>query len=247
MTSAAVVAHGYTMRDLDRIAAAACTYDRSMASDATTRYDVAWSAIAEALCAAEEPPEWHELLTVGWRAIYAEVREMRHLFGQRDRDGTNEVASAQRFRQYWTLPPERPEEGAAERMAVPQILAVLSPAEREAVVALAVHDDYQAAADALGINYTAFTARMTTARRRFRTHWYAPETAPPVKGTDRRVGSRSKPLATHCKGGKGPHEMTPENTYRRPNPKPGKRGERQCRACEAERSKARWAAKQAAA
>jgi hypothetical protein len=244
---ASVVAHGYTLRDLDRIAASACVYDRSMASDATTRYDVAWSAIAEALCAAEEPPDRHELLTIGWRAIYAEVREMRHMFGQRDKDGTNEVASSQRFRQYWTLPPERPEEGAAERMAVPQILAVLRPTEREAVIALAVHDDYQAAADALGIKYTALTARLTAARRRFRTHWYAPETAPPIKGTDRRVGSRSKPLATHCQNGKGPHEMTGDNVYRRPSPKPGKRGERVCRACESERGKARWAAKQAAA
>lgn len=247
MRTAAVVAHGYTMRDLDRLAAAACVYDRSMASDATTRYDVAWSAIAEALCAAEEPPERHELITVGWRAIYAEVREMRHMFGHRDKDGTNEVASSQRFRQYWTLPPERPEEGAAERMAVPQVLAVLKEHERDAVVALAVHNDYQAAADALGIKYSTFTQRMTTARRTFRTYWYAPETAPPVKGTDRRVGSRSRELPKFCRGGKGPHEMTPENTYRRPSPKPGKRGERVCRACEAERGKARWAAKQAAA
>ncbi|MET9073910.1 hypothetical protein ABZX95_17420 [Streptomyces sp. NPDC004232] len=246
MTAAPVVAHGYTLRDLDRLAASACTYDRSMASDATTRYNVAWSAIAEALCTAEEPPEWHDLFTVGWRAIYAEVREMRHLYGHRDKDGTNEVASSQRFRQYWTLPPERPEEGIAERMAVPQVLAVLTETERAAVVALAVHGDYQAAADSLGLKYSAFTVRMSSARKRFRAHWYAPETAPPIKGTDRRVGSRTQELAKFCRGGKGPHEMTPENTYRRPNPKPGKRGERVCRACEIERGKARWAAKKAA-
>lgn len=233
-----LVAHGYTLRDLDRLAASACTYDRSMASDATTRYEVAWSAIAEALCAATEPPEWHDLFTIGWRAIYDEVRNMRHLYGQRDKDGTNEVASSPRFRQYWTLPPVRPDEGLAERLAVGQILAVLRPTEREAVIALAVHDDYQAAAEALGINYSTFTQRMTTARRRFRAHWYAPETAPPVKGTDRRVGSRTQELRTHCRSG---HELSGDNVYRRPNPKPGKRGERVCRACEADRSKARWA------
>jgi hypothetical protein len=238
--TATEVAHGYTMRDLDRLAASACTYDRSMASDATTRYEIAWSAIAEALCTATEPPDWHELFTVGWRAIYAEVREMRHMFGHRDKDGTNEVASSQRFRQYWTLPPDRPEEGIAERMALPQILAVLSPTEREAVVALAVHDDYQAAADSLGINYGALTARLIAARKRFRAHWYAPETAPPVKGTDRRVGSRTKPLRTHCSNN---HELTGDNVYRRPNPKPGKRGERVCRQCEIARGKARWARK----
>jgi hypothetical protein len=238
------VAHGYTMRDLDRLAAAACSYDRSMASDATTRYDVAWSAIAEALCAATEPPQWHDLFTVGWRAIYAEVREMRHLYGHRDKDGTNEVASSRRFRQYWTLPPERPDEGIAERMAVGQVLAVLTETERAAVVALAVHDDYQAAADALGIGYSALTVRMSSARKRFRAHWYAPETAPPVKGTDRRVGSRTQQLRTHCRNG---HELSGDNVYRRPNPKPGKRGERVCRACESARGKARWASKKAAA
>lgn len=242
--SSTVVAHGYTMQDLHRLAASACTYDRSMASDATTRYEIAWSAIAEALCAADEKPEWHDLFTVGWRAIYAEVREMRHLFGQRDKDGTNEVASSQRFRQYWTLPPGRPEEGIVERAAVPQILAALRPTEREAVIALAVHDDYQRAAEALGINYSTLTQRMTAARRRFRAHWYAPETAPPVMGTDRRVGSRSKPLRTHCRNG---HELSGDNVYRRPNPKPGKRGERVCRACESDRGQARWAAKKAKA
>ncbi|MFJ8929294.1 hypothetical protein ACIRLA_22215 [Streptomyces sp. NPDC102364] len=244
MTATAVVAHGYTMRDLDRLAASACTYDRSMASDATTRYEIAWSAIAEALCTATEPPEWHDLFTVGWRAIYAEVREMRHMFGHRDKDGTNEVASSQRFRQYWTLPPTQPDEGIAERIAVGQVLAVLTESERAAVVALAVHDDYQAAADALGIKYVAFTTRMTAARRRFRGHWYAPETAPPIKGADRRIGSRSTPLRTHCSNN---HELSGDNVYRRPNPKPGKRGERVCRTCESERSRARWARKKEAA
>lgn len=243
MNHSTVIAHGYTMRDLDRLAASACTYDRSMASDTTTRYETAWSAIAEALCSTEEPPEWHDLFTVGWRAIYAEVREMRHLFGQRDKDGTNEVASSQRFRQYWTLPPERPEEGIAERMAVPQILAALTDTERAAVIALAVHDDYQAAADALGIKYTTMTMRMSSARKKFRAHWYAPETAPPVKGTDRRVGSRTQALRTHCRNG---HELSGDNVYRRPNPKPGRRGERRCRACEADRGKARWERKKSA-
>jgi len=241
------VAHGYTMRDLDQLAIAACRQDRSLASDAATRYDTAWSAIAEHLAAADEPPTWHDLFTTGWRAIYNEVRAMRHTFGFFEKDGTNGVASAPRFVAYWTLPNSRPEEGIAERIAVGQILATLTAAERAAVIALAVHDDYQAAADALGIGYTAMTVRMSAARRRFRAHWYAPETAPPVKGTDRRIGSRTKPLATHCRGGKGPHEMTPENTYRRPSPKPGKRGERVCRACETERGKARWAARQQAA
>ncbi|MFD4258201.1 hypothetical protein ACFWR9_11360 [Streptomyces sp. NPDC058534] len=240
----APVAHGFTMRDVHAMAAAACRADRSLASDAHTRYDVAWSAIASALAEADEPPGRTELVRVGWQAIYNEVREMRHTFGHRDKDGTNEVASSPRFRQYWTLPPAYPEDGLIERLAVPQILARLTDAERAAVIALAVHDDFQAAADALGIKYGAMTARISMARRRFRAHWYAPETAPPTNGTDRRVGAYGKQLRTHCRNG---HELTGDNVYRRPNPKPGRRGERVCRACESERSKARWARKKEAA
>jgi hypothetical protein len=240
------VRHGFTMQDLNSMTKQAVRADRSMASDADTRFNAAWSAIAEALCAAEEPPERHDLITVGWQAIYREVKEMRHVFGFAGKDGTTEVASAPRFVQYWTVPPAHPDEGLVERLAVHQVLATIPDLYRDAVVALAVHGDYQAAADSLGLKYSAFTVRMSTARKQFRRLWFAPDTAPPIKGTDRRTGSYAKPLATHCRGGKGPHEMTPENTYRRPNPKPGKRGERVCRACDAERSKRRVAAKQGA-
>lgn len=246
MNFALPVAHGYTMDDLHAITKAAVRNDRSQASDIDTRYNTAWSAIAEHLCAADEPPTWHDLFDAGWQAIYREVREMRVMFGFKDRDGTTETASAPRYVQYWWQPPQQPAEELLERLAVREILAILPGIEREAVIALAVHGDYQAAADSIGLKYSALTQRLTQARRKFRAHWYAPETPPPITSTDRRIGSRSKPLATHCKGGKGPHEMTPENIYRRPNPKPGKRGERVCKACETERSKARVAAKQAA-
>lgn len=241
------VRHGFTMQDLHTMAAQACRADRSLASDADTRYNTAWSAIAEHLCAAEEPPDRHELVQVGWQGIYREVREMRVMFGFKDRDGTTEVASAPRFVQYWSQPPLHPAEGLVERMAVHQILAVLPEVDREAIVALAVHGDYQDAADAIGLKYSTLTQRLTLARRRFRAHWFAPETAPSITGTDRRIGTRAKPLATHCKGGKGPHEMTPENVYRRPSRKPGHRGERVCRACEVERGRARVAGRKTAA
>jgi hypothetical protein len=242
--SGELVAHGFSMSDLHEMTAAACRADRSLASDAHTRYDIAWSAIATALAEAGTPPTRQELVRVGWQAIYHEVREMRHMFGFRDKDGTSEVASSPRFRQYWTLPPTHLEDGIAERLAVPQILATLTDTERDAVVALAIHGDYQAAAKALGIGYTTMTMRMSSARRRFRAHWFAPETAPPVKGTDRRTGSRSQPLRTHCRNG---HELSGDNVYRRPKPKPGKRGERVCRACESARGKTRWARKKEAA
>jgi hypothetical protein len=238
------VRHGYTLHDLDRIAAAACRYDRSLASDAHTRYTVAWSAIALHLCTADEPPERYALIEAGWKAIYAEVREMRHTFGQTRDDPNAPVGSQPRAAQYWWVPPAEPEYGLVERLAVHQVMADLKPIFREAIVALAVHDDYALAADSLGIKYGAFGWRVNEARKLIRQRWYAPETAPPTTGTDRRVGSHGKPLRTHCSNG---HELTGDNVYRRPNPKPGKRGERTCRLCEKARSKARQAAKRAAA
>lgn len=241
MSSAALhVRHGYTMADLHAMTKQAVRADRSLASDMDTRYNSAWSAIALALCEAEEPPDRHDLVTVGWQAIYREVREMRVLFGFKDRDGTTEVASAPRYVQYWYVRPERTDDIITERTAVHQIMATIPELYREAVVALAVHGDYKTAADSIGIKYTTFTMRMTVARRRFRTHWFAPETAPPVKGTDRRVGSRNTELRTHCTAD---HELTPDNIYRRPNPKPGHRSERTCKKCEQERSQRRVAAR----
>lgn len=230
-----VVAHGFTMADLHKMAAAACRADRSLASDAHTRYSVAWSAIATALCEAQDPPQRNELVQVGWQAIYNEVREMRHTFGFRDKEGTNGVASSPRFVQYWTQPPSQPDGAIIERLAVGQILATLTESERAAVIALAVHDDYALGAQALGVKDGAFRARLIAARRRFRGHWFAPETAPPIKGTDRRIGSRTTPLATHCLNG---HPMTGDNVRERPGRKPGHRKGRTCRTCEAASGKA---------
>jgi len=236
------VRHGFALHHIHRMARAACAADRSMSSDAYTRYTVAWSAIAEALCVADQPPTWRDLVRVGWQAIYAEIREMRYTFCQ-DRDDPNaEVLSKAGAVRYWYVPPGDPEDDRISCMAAPQILGALGAPYRDAVVALALLDDYQAAADALGIKYTTLTQRMTVARREFRRLWFAPETAPAITGTDRRVGSRAKALRTHCRAG---HELTSNNVYRRPNPKPGKRGERVCRACERERNAARSRAKAA--
>ena len=232
------VAHGYTMRDLGRAARAACAADRTLSSDVVTRYDVAWSAIAEHLCAAQVRPSWDELVRAGWQAIYREVREVGRLYGVDRQERSGQVGSAPRFAAYWTggrMRTESAAEALVERMAVWQVLGTLGQAQREAVVALAVEDDYQAAADMLGIRYGTLTARLRTGRARFRVRWFAPETAPPSRGTDRRVGSRTQ--SDHCPSG---HEYTPENTVRRPS----SRG-RLCRECERLRGLARSARRRA--
>jgi hypothetical protein len=222
------IRHGYTLGDLDAMARHACAYDRSMASDADTRYRTAWSAIAEALSAAEHWPRRESLVRAGWEAIYAEVRQMRHTFGMR-RDGPDrDVASGARFAQFWYSPVSSFENDLTERLALPAIMATLTDSERSAVVALAVHEDYQLAAASLGLPLSTLTVRLSAARRRFRRRWFAPDTAPPITGTDRRVQAHGRPLPDHCGHG---HAFTPENTRTRP----GGKG-RTCRACERERA-----------
>ncbi|MDP5310445.1 hypothetical protein [Streptomyces poriferorum] len=226
---------GYSLADINHVAAAACTADRSLAGDMTIRYDIAWSAIALALTEATEPPTQNDLTRAGWQAIYAEVRETRHLYGI-PRDMGGEVASAPRFAAYWRpTSTDSSEDRLIDGIAIHQIIDTLTTPYRDAVNALAVHGDYRAAAHALGIEYKALIGRIGTARRAARNLWFAPEIAPPNRGTDRRVGAYDQARATHCGAG---HEWTPENTRMDAGRSPG-RHRRRCRSCEREHSQRR--------
>jgi hypothetical protein len=236
------ILHGYTLNDIHDMARSALTADRLMAMSSDERYDIAWSAIAEQLVAAEETPSWQSLVRVGWQAIYKHVRD-----GLRERgyaDGARDWASGDptmpRYVQFWGagVTPSH-EDSVVERIAAQQVFQAVSGPYRDAVMALAVLDDYGKAAEALSIKYTALTARLTVARRAFLRHWHEGETPRRTKRTDRRVEVRGVELASHC--GKG-HEWTPENTYTRHRLVRGKaRRERVCRACEHDRSQARYA------
>jgi hypothetical protein len=229
------------------MARSAVSADRLMAMSVRERYDIAWSAIAEELCAAEEPPHRNALVQAGWQAIYRHVRDglRQRGYGEGERDWSSAESTMPRFVMFWgpsTTPSH--EDRIVERLAAYQVLPVLSGIYRDAVVALAVHDDYMRAAEALGIRYEALVARMGVARRRFLVEWYEGETPHRTRRTDRRVEKHGQELATHCGNG---HEWTPENTRGTQNFVRGKlRRRRFCRACESARSTARYAAKRAA-
>jgi hypothetical protein len=215
--------YGYTLHDLDAMARAACAADRSLSSDMTIRFDIAWSAIALALVEAPYWPRRESLVQAGWRAIYAEVREVQHTFGVSRNADRGTVASGKRFREFWWHGTVDFEDGLVERLAVGPCLDALTDAEREAVTALAVHDDYRAAAQYLGLTRKAFQARLNSARKRFKRRWYYPETPPTTRHTDRRIEAYDKERSAACHKG---HEWTPENTRWRRD------GQRTCRACE---------------
>lgn len=184
--------HGYTLRDLYRLTAAAMRADRSGAMDWTDRWNVAWSAIAEALYGAEEPPHRQHLVRVGWQAIYAEVRDGRRHNGYRDREFDAGLGSAPRFAAYWLGLPRTvpsPEEGVVERLTVPRLLATLTEGQRRVIMAVAVAaGDRPAAARALGLSEKALNYQLRTARGRCLAAWLEGETPhrPALRRLDRR-------------------------------------------------------------
>lgn len=192
--------HGYTLADLHALARLAVHTAGVMASNWRDRYDTAWSAIAEHLYAAEHWPPRHALVRAGQLAIYAAVDDTRQAYGfyRRKTDGAQHgVGSSPAFRTYWwdicgATPVRSPEGRIVERTSLAQILPTLTPAQREAIVALAVHDDYRAAADALGMKYTTFKGYVAAGRRRFLAAWHEGEQPSRPWGCDRRVGSYAR-------------------------------------------------------
>lgn len=195
-----ILAHGYTLADLHALARLAVHTAGARASDWHDRYETAWSAIAEAMYAAEHWPARYDLVRAGQLAIYAAVDETRQAYGfyRRKTDGAaHGVASSPKFRAYWwdicgAIPSQSPEAGIVERYALTQILPTLTPMQRTAITALAVYDDYQAAADALGMTYVGFTSHIAQGRRRFRAAWHEGETPSRARHCDRRVGSYAR-------------------------------------------------------
>lgn len=193
------VAHGFTMRDLDRAARAVVSNSRSWwaGADRDDLYDAAWHGIVEALYTAEQPPSRIALMDAGRRAVDTDVRDTRRHHGARraaDRTG-------ERHALYWawhgrTVP--SPENSIVERIAAEQILSTLTPRQRAALGALAAAGDYETAAHLLGVSVRGLRAMLSQGRRRFRELWHEGEAPSGHWGCDRRaeavngvVGGRS--------------------------------------------------------
>ena len=233
---------GYSLNDLDRLARTVVVANAQWwpGGDRYDQADTAWHGIVEHLYSASDAPTERDLLAAGTRALTNEVNGHGRHHG-RTKDGTG--TTAPRFAAYWYEPAAEPwEDRVIERIAAEQILTRVKPHQTDALLALAAHGDYAAAAEALGLKYATLTVRLSGARRTFQEHWYAPERPPSTRGTDRRVGSRAKPLPEYCKGGDGPHLMTPENTRWNKGRTAASAKVRRCRACQADRDRARKAA-----
>jgi hypothetical protein len=181
--------HGYTLDSLTRLAQYAARrgrWDRGI--ELPVRFEVAWSAIAEHLYVVEEPPTAGELVRAGWLAIREHAEAHRQFLG-RAHDGP--AGPGQNFERYWrhvAAPDDGPEDRLIERLTLGQIWPCLRPVHRDALTALAVHDDYRRAAESLGLSYRTFVSRISTARREFLALWHDGETPSRPWVRDRRAG-----------------------------------------------------------
>lgn len=184
--------HGYTMRDLDRIAHIAISRRGQYAAcDTDERYAAAWHAAVETLYTAEEPPARHDLIRAAWDAADAHTTRTGEQRGHARARGETYTGRTDmpRWHAYWetvTRHAASPEEPVVERLALAQIWPQLTPGQQAALHALATHGDYQAAADALCCSRPAFYRQVRLARARVLALWWEGET--PRRGwRDRRV------------------------------------------------------------
>lgn len=191
--------HGFTLKDLHGIARLSVHVAGYAAGDWWDRYELAWPAIVECLYASTSPPRRADLVRAGQLAIYDEVTSYRQRLGffKHKTIGTAAGAfSSPAFHTYWLdwikdrTADHAP--GVVERACLPQILSTLTERQRTALFTLAAHDDYQAAAEAMGVSLGTFNSYISLARKRFFALWHEGETPAP-RWIDRRVASYSTP------------------------------------------------------
>lgn len=178
------MAHGFRLRDVDRLARICTKYRRTRWFDAEEAYAVAQAAIVEVLLTAQARPEESALLRVGDRAVQRATMDHQREDGVSRRNTWAGKGSAHSFVRYAASQPSASgshEARVVEREALAQILPQLTVPQREAVEALARHyGDSTAAAAELGIARRALNARLAGARRAFYALWHEHEQAPKV-------------------------------------------------------------------
>lgn len=184
--------HGYTLSDVHDMARLATHTAGGMGMDWHERYEIAHSAIAEALYDAEHWPPRHDLVRTGQRAIWATVSDYHHHHGFYRHKTIGSQAgpgSSPAFATFWGghRVTESCEHSVVERLTVHQIWPTLTDRQRAAISALAALDNYRAAAAALGIRPQTFRSLLGRARQEFFARWHEGEAPSRPWGTDRRV------------------------------------------------------------
>ena len=204
----ATIVHGYSLAGIDRLTHIAVTKAHVSISFPEAREE-AWQAIVELLYSCPERPSHYSLVDAGRNAVEEHFRRRLHDVGLRKVAGGG-YEQAPRFMAYWADAVDgvdgerathsswirrvgaRPDwvDAFVERLALPQVMDVLTPVQREAIVALAATGDLSGAANRLNVSYAIVKRRVREARIRMLEAWFDDETPP------------QRPDAkTHCKYG----------------------------------------------
>lgn len=183
---------GYTMGRIDRIANRAAMKGASRFASRYISYDEAreeaWQGIVDLLyLVPEKPSEW-SLTEAGVRAVGERFRtDLRDQGRRQARGPEGGYEDSPRFHAYWVhIVGAKPDwtDAVIERMALPRVLSTLTPAQYEAVAALAAHGTMAKAANALNIDYAALKHRVQAARKRALAVWFEGETPPGATKAD---------------------------------------------------------------
>jgi hypothetical protein len=191
--------YGYTLFQVNALSIWTVTHDRyTQTGHPDERLEVAWHAIIEHIYSAVERPEPGEVIKTGWRAVRNHIQQEKRFHGVDSRNP--DALSNKGFARYWSPAPDTPpDERITENVALAQILPRLLPQHRELLTALAVHEDYGLAAEALGQTRHTYATLIGHARKAFRELWHEGETPSRPWGADRRqrTGDRWRPSVTY--------------------------------------------------
>lgn len=186
------IRHGYTTIDIDRLARLGISMRSAYRGlDDDERYAAAWHAIVEHIYTVDTWPTGRELITVAATAadeVSHRCLEQQGVPRARGDQYTGRT-DMPKFHAYWETISRHtgsPELRVVERTALVQIWPQLMDWQQTALHALALHDDYQAAADALGLRLNTFYRQVRLARAAVLALWWEGET--PRRGwRDRRA------------------------------------------------------------
>jgi hypothetical protein len=201
------VKYGYTLRHLDTLVRIGIHQRAAYVGvDTDERYAAGYHGAAELLYSTDGPPTSTALIRAARDAADYETRRTGEHRGHgrvRD-DGSRSDGAMPKFWAYWDRESNvthSHESSIVDRLALTQIWPHLAPAHREALQALAALEDYQAAADMLGLKYHTFCRRIWRARGAFLRLWLEGETPGP-RWRDRKVqtadGTRQS-LSSHLR------------------------------------------------
>jgi hypothetical protein len=183
--------YGYTLTSLENLARRAVFESRWQFIAFHEKYEIAWSAIAEQLYASDQPPGASDLIHAGEKAIRIHVEDLGHTHGTYYYRETTDMPRYWKF--WWSQagPAPSPETGIVDVVTLQQIWPRLTVNSQRVLMALAVHGDYERAAESLNKPYRTFVTQVYEARRHFLRLWHEGEQPSRVWGHD--VRKRSSP------------------------------------------------------